>query len=263
MAEQLRAPIDRLTVIAIGVVCGLAMLVTHEVLGHSVVTVLLGQSVVHVTNVDSSYSGIASPLVMRLIAAAGISANIVFGIVALSVARALPQRARTLSYFVWLYGHATLFMGSAYLAGFAFLPFGDVHAATAGLPFAFVIRAVLLVGGVAIYWFTMGDAARTLTLWSGGDPAVAGELTTMPYLAMGITNTVAALFNPLGPLNGALWAAAATFGANAGLLAAANNVDRHPVTARVLRIARSPAWIVCGGLATAILFFVLGPGVPR
>ena len=263
MLEQSRAPIDRLTLIAIGIVTGLAMVVTHEVLGHSVVTTLLGEHVVRVTNVDSSYSGATSPLVMRLIAAAGITANLVFGIAALFIAGALPQGARTLTYFFWLYGHATLFMGSAYLAGFAFLPFGDVNAAIAGLPFALAIRAVLLVAGVAIYWYTMRDAARMLTVWSGGDSAVAGELTTVPYLAMGVTNVLAALFNPLGALSGALWAAAATFGANAGLLAAANNVDRHPLTANVLRIARSPAWIVSGGLAAAILFFVLGPGVPR
>ena len=256
-------PFDRLTIIAIGIVAGLLMLVTHEILGHSLATIVLGERLVHLTNVDSSYAGAASPVVMRTIAAAGITANIVFGCLALLATRALSRRTGAFGYFLWLYAHATLFMGSAYLAGFAFLPFGDVHAATDGLPFAPVIRVVLVIVGVAIYWFTLRDARQMVAAWSGGDTTIAGMLTTLPYLAMGITNTLAALFNPLGALNGALWAAAATFGANAGLLAAANNVDRHPVTARALRIARSPAWIVCGGVAVAILFFVLGPGEPR
>jgi hypothetical protein len=263
MLEQSHAPIDRLTVIAIGIVSGLLLLVTHEVFGHSVVTLALGERLVHLTNVDSSFAGAASPLVMRLIAAAGIVANIVFGCIALSIVRIFTGRARTLGYFFWLYGHATLFMGSAYLAGFAFLPFGDVRAATEGLPGAPFIHAVFVVAGVAIYWLTLRDATKTLAIWNGGDPAIGRALTIVPYLAMGITNTAAGLFNPMGPLNGALWAAAATFGANAGLLSAASDDPGPATTTSRFTVARSPVWIASGAVAAAILFFILGPGVPR
>ncbi|MBD5656099.1 MAG: hypothetical protein IAI50_13125 [Candidatus Eremiobacteraeota bacterium] len=42
---------------AIGAVSGLLVLVTHEVLGHSLATIVLGAHVVRVTSVDSSYGG--------------------------------------------------------------------------------------------------------------------------------------------------------------------------------------------------------------
>ncbi len=238
MADQGR--IDRLTVAAIGAVSGLLMLATHEIFGHSLVTVLLGAHFVHVTNVDSSNRGPATPAVLRIIAAAGITANILAGAVVLWLARVFSGGSVTLRYFMWVYGHATLFMGSAYLVGFALLPFGDVRAASDGLPAALVLRVGLITVGIAIYWATLRDAARTLYEWTNGDKALADTLTLLPYLAMGITNTLAALFNPAGPLNGALWAAAATFGANAGLLVAAGRRMPRAGDARCRRLSHRP-----------------------
>jgi hypothetical protein len=161
-------------------------------------------------------------------------------------------------------------MGSSYLAAFAFLPFGDVHAAVAGLPLQIALQIALLVIGVAIYIASLRSAERTLGRWArAGNPATATTLTLTPYLAMGITATAAGLLHPDGPLNGALWAGAATFGAGGGVLRA-GNVDAADLTGKnfdsnapPLRIARSNAWIFAGIAATVALVGILGPGVPR
>ena len=196
---------------------------------------------------------------MHLIASAGIVANILFGALALLGARYIPTRLQATRFACWFYSHATLFMGSGYLAGFAFLPFGDVHAAIAGLSMEIVWQVVAFIGGVAIYAATFSDARRTVSIWLDGKDDL--KLILVPYLAMGITVTAASLLNPGGALSAA-WAAAATFGVNYGLVAAARGIHSAPMPER-LNIARSYSWIALGVVSTLVLFVVLGPGVPR
>lgn len=103
-----------------GIAAGLLMLVVHEVLGHSLATILMGAHLVHLTIIDSSRRGPASPIAMPVIAGAGITGNIVVGCMVLCAAGLAPATSPKIQYFAWLFGHATLFMGSSYLAGFAF-----------------------------------------------------------------------------------------------------------------------------------------------
>jgi len=264
-ADRESPPFDVLTLAAIGAAGGLALLVTHEVLGHALATVLLGAHLVHLTNVDSSYGGPAAPIVMRTIAAAGITANLIVGWLVLLAARSIPERAFTTRFFAWFFGHATLFMGSSYLAGFAFLPFGDVHAAIQGVPFQLAWQVAFVIAGIVLYRAAFRDARRALRGWSAGvGQETLSRIVLIPYLAMGITNTLAALFNPAGAAAGALWAAAATFGAGYGLVAAASSLDGAGAAAATgSRIPRSGGWIAAGVASTLILLLVLGPGVPR
>ena len=260
-----RTSYDVPTMAAVGVVSGLLMMVTHEVLGHSLVTVLLGAHLVHVTSIDSSYSGPASPVAMRAIAVAGIAANVIIGWLVLVLGRSIPARSSAFRYFAWVFGHATLFMGSSYLAGFAFLPFGDVHAAIQGLPYRIAFQSLAVLTGAAIYRAAFVDARHTLFGWVDGEPVRSRELALVPYLAMGATVTLASLFNPGGALAGMLWGAAATFGANYGLLAAATvgTSKQRMMAGQRIDIARSGGWIAAGLVSTFLLFVVLGPGVPR
>lgn len=225
-------------------------------------TVLLGAHLSHLTNVDSGYAGPASPLAMRAIAAAGITANLIAGFVVLAAARRIPERFAAWRFLAWFYGHATLFMGASYLAGFAFLPFGDVHAAIHDLPLQLVWQIAFVLAGGALYRAALLDAERTIRRWAAGTAAI--RLVLPPYLAMGIANTVAALFNPAGALYGALWAAAATFGAGYGLIAAAAGArDAASAPAEQLRIPRSSTWIAAGTACALTLLVILGPGIPR
>jgi hypothetical protein len=251
------------TMAAIGITSALLMLVVHEGLGHSLLTVLLGARFVELTSIDSSYGGLTSPVVARIIAAAGITANIVAGGLALLALRWIPSAPATLRYFIWIFAHATLFMGSSYLAGFAFLPFGDVHAAIDGLPFQLAWQVACVVAGAALYRVAYLDARRTFATWTDGNSQTDQRLATVPYIAMGLVVTAASALNPHSHLLGAVWGAVATFGACYGLVAAAVAARPSSGAGTVLSVPRNPAWIVAG-LAAALTFFaVLGPGIPR
>lgn len=251
---------DPPTLVAIGAAAGFALMTVHEVLGHSLLTVALGAHLVHITSVDSSYAGPASPTVMRAIAAAGITANGIAGVLALLARRIVSRDRPALQLFLWVFGHATLFMGSSYLAGFAFLPFGDVHAAFAGLEPHFTIQFLALVAGIAIYLATLRGAQRSFVSLAGTSP-VGFRRALLPYIGMGAAVTLTAALNPAGPIDGIVWGAAATFGAGYGLVGAA--ARRDPSRTETLPISRSIRWLSAGAIAVVMLATTLGPGIPR
>jgi Na+-transporting methylmalonyl-CoA/oxaloacetate decarboxylase beta subunit len=78
---------------------------------------------------------------------------------------------------------------------------------------------------------------------------------------MGVTVAAASLLNP----SGALWGAAATFGASYGLVAATNigTGQRNAATLERMGIVRNRGWIVAGLASLFVVFFILGPGIPR
>ncbi|MBD5655184.1 MAG: hypothetical protein IAI50_08365 [Candidatus Eremiobacteraeota bacterium] len=73
------------------------------------------------------------------------------------------------------------------------------------------------------------------------------------------------MFSREGAFAGALWAAAATFGANYGLLVAGNAEPRNGAAMPEERFAfgRNGAWIFAAILSMLVLFLILGPGIPR
>lgn len=81
---------------------------------------------------------------------------------------------------------------------------------------------------------------------------------------MGMIITLSGLLNPSGVIYGALWSAAATFGANAGLLFMPNFARNDTADANEpFRLTRTGAWIAAGAVSTLLLFAILGPGIPR
>jgi hypothetical protein len=249
---------------AIGIVSGLLLVVTHEVLGHSLMSIVLGDRVTYVSTIWTTWSGPASRATMRAISAAGIAANLIVGCLVLFVARSLPAKAGATRYFAWVFGHSTLFMGSGYLVVFAFLPIGDVQDVLRGLPFQLALQVSAVLVGATIYAAAVIDARRTFRRWIGEGRPRAFDLALVPYLAMGLSVTLASSFGEQRYVP-ALWAGAATFAASSGLLGSAvvnpRTWTRMPIER--LDLPRNPAWIA-GGLASAlVLFFVLGPGIPR
>jgi multisubunit Na+/H+ antiporter MnhB subunit len=202
-----------------------------------------------------------------LISAAGIASNLFWGVIALVALRQMRPRSAAARYFLWYFGHATLFMGSGYMVFSALTGLGDVQQAIAGLPLPILWRAGVAVLGIIIYRAALIDAARTLDVWAGNDARAVRlrNLALVPYLALGVAATLSGLLSPDGALAGFFWSAAATFGAGTGfaflpLMLQDPSTSTHPAA---LDLERSPGWIAAGGIALIVLYAVLAPGVPR
>jgi hypothetical protein len=262
------ARVDLLAVAAIACVCCLLEPVVHEGLGHGITAIALGAHFQHVSSVDMAADEThLAAWAVRIIAAAGIVANLVFGKGALIVFWRTRSANANTRYFLWLFGHSNLFVGSGYLLALSFANFGDIQELVAGLPQRTLVQALLTLIGIVIALMTYFHAARTLDEFLGADDSWrrALALTVLPYFVIGTVHTLAGTLNPEGLLLILISAAAASFGGNMPMAWIPFAVRRARSDASVapLTPVRDPFWLTSAVLSLIILFGVLAPGVPR
>jgi hypothetical protein len=258
--------IDVPTVVAITLVCGVASSIVHEAVGHGLAALTLGA---HVRQVSSIYLDYDERTLSNgancIVDAAGPLMNLVAGGASLGMLAAAVSAAASIRYALWLFSTINLFEGFGYFAALAFAPFGDVHDIAVRLPGTLGWEIGFTLFGIAGYLLVIFNATRLLApMLSAGNPrGDARRLALLPYMTYGITNTLAAIFNPLGPQLIFLSAAAATFGGTAGLISVTFAAARRARGTGGIELRRSSPWLVAGGLALLVLFVALAPGLPR
>lgn len=260
--------IDPVAIVAIAAVVCFLEPVIHEGIGHGIAAVALGAPLQHVSSVDMAAD--ESHLLqwaVRVVAAAGIVSNLTFGVIGLALLKRARSASANVRYFLWLFGHSNLFVGSGYMLALSFAGFGDIADLTAGLSWQLGAQVLLTAIGLTIALCTYVHGARTLDEFLGtadrGRRAVI--LTVLPYAVIGTVNTLAGALNPEGPVLILLSAAAASFGGNmpmAWLPFAARRL-RSTSTSEPLTPVRENVWLAMAVVSLVLLFAVLAPGVPR
>lgn len=255
--------------IAIAIVVNVADTIIHEALGHGLAALAFGGHVVHVSSVDLSYDETTlGPIPNRIVAAAGPLANIVTGLLVLAVATRWTPGSGATRYFLWLFGHVSLFVGGGYAMALSFVHgFGDMDAIARGLPAEVLWRGGLTVAGLLISLATLRHAIRTLVPFAGeGSDRIRRvvRLSIVPYLTMGVVAMTAAAFNPDSPLLIVISAGFATFGGNAFIAWLPVWMRRvHGAPGEVIGVPRSRGWIAAAVATLLFLYIALAPGLPR
>jgi len=121
--------IDLMTLVAIAAFVNVVATAIHEGLGHGLMAVVRGGHVIHVTSVDLNYDARSlGDVQQRIVAAAGPLANIITGLLVVSLAERIPVTAPVGRYAAWLFGHVSLFVAGGYAMALSFAPFGDMDA---------------------------------------------------------------------------------------------------------------------------------------
>lgn len=261
-------PISPLAIVAIAAVVCFLEPVVHEGIGHGIAAVALGAHLQHISSVDMLADESSLPQWgVRLVAAAGIVSNFAFGLLSLALFSKLRAASPSVRYFLWLFGHSNLFVGSGYMLALSFTSFGDIADLVNGLSWKFAAQLGLTVVGLAIALGTYVHAARTLDEFLGREDRGrrALMLTVLPYAAIGVINTLAGALNPEGPLLILISAAAASFGGNMPMawLSYAVRRPRAATSATAATPVVNATWVVMALLSLVLLFAVLAPGVPR
>ena len=257
--------IDPLTVCAVTIVVYFFCCFLHEAVGHAGVATLLGVDVTKVTTAYCRQQG-ASEGQARLIAAAGIPVNVLFGCLAIGLRSKRGQSMNGVThYFLWLFAHMNLFTAGGYLMTFSMMKVADVNIAVRGLPYELAIRISLLLAGIGISVWTFFHAGRTLVEFAGhGEDRMrrAIKLTLTPYLVGGLTNVLASLLGAGTMSLGILLVSAvgSTFGGNFPLLWAPALMPKKSASPDNLTPSRSTPWLIAGAVFLAF-YFVLGRGV--
>ena len=248
------------TVIGIGLVAYAACDMVHEVLGHGLACALTGVRALSLSTV-ALQTGSSS----RFVAAAGSIANVVAGLLALSLFR----RGKTFGatrYFLWLFAALNLLNGTGYLLFSGVLDFGDWAVVISGLEPHGVWRAVMAVVGAVLYVGAVRlITAQAIPLVQSGeiDRREMPRLVFPAYVAGGLLLVAAAAFNRVSPSLILMSGVSSGFGAMAGLAFVPRLVERRSKeSASVAAPLRFNSGWVAAGLLVALAFIAfLGPGI--
>lgn len=266
---------DLLTIAAVALMVYALSSVIHEGLGHGGACIAVGGVPRLLSSMEfrCDVDGLA-PAAGRIVAAAGAIVQIVLGLAVYKTYQVLVRRpfspaSGVWRFSLWLFVAVNLMQGTGYFLFSGVGGVGDWSEVTAGLQPAIAWRALLAIGGFALYWFT------TLSLFEDLSPFLgalspqryrrAVTLGVIPYVVGAVLSLGAGLRNPAGVALIAISGAAASLGGTSGLAwgpqllrgrAAPADTPAEPVS-----ITRSWPVIALGVVVAAVFVAVLGPGV--
>ena len=264
-ASDAAAPLDPVTVGAIGILAYMLGNVLHEGAGHGGACLLVGGKPLALSSVYFE-CGAESRFVM----AAGTLMNLLAGAVFFALGRLTGRNYPRLKYFFWIAMTVNLYTGTGYFLFSGIGGIGDWGAFIQGLGPQWLWRIGLTILGAATYPLAARISLLELRPLIGSDPQQryqrAVRLSAIPYFAGGILMCVAGALNPKGMVLILISAAASTFGGTSGLIWATNWLNRGTMIpfgppAEPMPIQRS--WpLIFAACAVAIAFIgVLGPSV--
>jgi hypothetical protein len=271
-----RSP-DIPTVIAISIFSWSLFAVLHEVVGHGVSAILLGEkllgAVTTTVHIDDFYDldHVASRIGwwgFRTVAATGSLVNFITGALAIILLRSERITSPTTRYFLWLFATISIVQQAFWLAVMPFAGLGgDWTAFFVELEPAVLWKAGVTAIGIFLLW---AGYQLPIRQWM---PAIRGDrnerwaqirrLTIVPILAAFIFQMLSILWSPLeGPRHTTIVSVFSFIPLFLWLIPA--NLVRWPEapsSSEIFHLNRSKVWLVIGLIALVLFVFVLGPGI--
>jgi len=259
------APLDALTVGAIGILAYMLGNVLHEGAGHGGACLLVGAKPLVLSSVHFECS-----LDSRLVMAGGTLVNLLAGALFFALGRCTGRSDPRLKYFFWISMTVNLFTGTGYFLFSGIGGIGDWGEFIQGLGPQWVWRIGLTIFGAVTYLLAARISLLELRPLIGSTKEQryrrAVRLSAIPYFAGGILMCIAGALNPKGMILILISAAASTFGGTSGLMWSTNWLNRGTMIpygppAEPLPIHRSWPLIVAAGAIAIAFIAVLGPSV--
>lgn len=264
-ANEQRARVDVVTVIAIAVITYAAANICHEIIGHCGMAAIVGTKC---KLISSTYIPLADEVPTwkyNIIVIAGCTANFIAAFVCLVLLRRWRSAQPALRYFLWLTMSVNLFLASTYITAAPIIKYGDSYILIHELRRQFLWRSAVVLAGAILCWFSFLLSRHGLRKLVGcGGPSVrfiAWKLVVPAYIAGGSVTVASALFSPLDARWAQLQAAGGTFGLTFWLLLLPFGIrDQLPAT-RPFTLPRSVKWIAAGAVTALIFIGALGHGI--
>jgi hypothetical protein len=249
----------------LGILAYVASMMTHEAVGHGGVCIALGGHNLMLTAwAERCSSGVG----LLGISAAGPVAQFCAGLLAWLMLRHLQLKVVNLRWFLWFYLVFNLLISSGYVAFSGVTDFGDAAVLISGREPHALWRGILIVGGAAIYYFSLLAAAMELRSLVGNDYGGRrlNRLVWIPYLTIGVAACCAGALNrTMGPVLALGLAAASSFGGALGMVRLPSMMQRYSArtTSPTDYVRWNIAWLTLSVIVGAAFIFVLGPGLER
>lgn len=250
---------DPLTICAVSAMAIILATMLHEGLGHAAVAI----ATLHASGILTSLAW-SSAYDSRLVLAGGTLVNLIAALIFWLLLRAARRSHPALRFFLLISMTFNLFAGTGYFFYSGVSNFGDWSGVIAGLHPHGLLRAALIVVGVASYYGAVVLVGSSIVRYMGapaGGTRRFRRLTWTPYFTALIVDGIAGIFNPFGWQYVFLSALAATAGGQCGLLWLRYYIPKRVQPGERAIVKRSYAWIIIALVLTAIFIAVLGPGI--
>jgi hypothetical protein len=255
---------DRLTVIAIAVMAYAGVNISHEIIGHCGMALLVGTRCTVISSTNIPLASMPPMWKYNIIVAAGCTANFTIALICLALLRGSRISWSAPRYFLWLLMCVNLFLASTYIAAAPIIKYGDSYILIQNLPGQLFWRSAVVLVGVALIYVSFQVCRTELGRLIGfGGPAARSiglQLVVPAYLAGGFVTVTSALFSQLDARLAQLQAAGGTFGLTIWLLLLPLRIPESERSA-TFQIPRSVRWILAGLLTAMIFIGVLGRGI--
>jgi hypothetical protein len=251
--------------------------VLHEVVGHGVSAILLGEkllgAVTTTVHIDDFYDldHVASRIGwrgFRTVAAAGTFVNFITGAMAILLLRSRRITAPATRYFLWLFATVSIIQQAFWLAVMPFAGLGgDWTAFFIELEQGVFWKAGVTVIGILLLWAGYQLPIRQWKPVLGNDKNERRHqirrLTIVPILAALVVQFLSILWSPFeGPRHTTIVSSFSFIPLFLWLIPV--NLIRWPeapLSSEIFHLNRSKVWLVIGLIALVLFVFVLGPGV--
>jgi len=149
-----------LTVIAIAVMAYASVYISHEIIGHCGMALLVGNPCTVISSTNIPLASMPPLWKYNIIVVAGSTANFVIALVCLLLLRRSRIRTPAARYFLWLCMSANLFLASTYIAIAPLIKFGDSYILIQGLRGQLFWRSSVALAGAALVYFSF-QVSRT------------------------------------------------------------------------------------------------------
>ena len=258
------ASVDRLTVIAIAIMAYAGAYISHEIIGHCGMALVVGTKCKIISSTNIPLASMVAMWKYNIIVAAGSTANFAVGLLCLWLLRSSRISRPAPRYFLWLLMCVNLFLASSYIAAAPIIKFGDSYILIRELPRQWFWRSAVTLTGAALVYFCFQlcrmELGRLLGFRGPTAPSIAWRLVVPAYIVGGIVTVTSAFFSELDQKLAQLQAAGGTFGLTIWLLLLPV-VITGPAAGEVFHLRRSTGWIIAGALTAVIFIGVLGPGI--
>jgi hypothetical protein len=267
-ASEIAPSQDLLTIAAVAVMVYALSSVVHEGLGHGGACIAVGGVPQLISSMEFRCDiDRLAPSAGRIVASAGAIVQIVLGLAVFKTYQVLARRpfspaSNIWRFALWLFAAVSLMQGTGYFLFSGVGGIGDWSDVIDGLQPAIAWRAMLAIGGFALYWLT------TRTLFQALSPQRYHRTVrfgVIAYVVGAALSLGAGLLNPAGAALIAMSGAAASLGGASGLAwgpqllrgrAAPVGTPAEPVS-----IGRSWPVIALGVVVATVFISLLGPGV--
>lgn len=253
------APDDAPTICAIAVIGTVLSTMLHEGIGHAAIAI----ATLHASGTLTSLAWSSSQN-SRLVEAGGTLVNLIAAFVFWLLLRSVRNARPSLRFFFLITMSFNLLAGTGYFFYSGVSNFGDWAQVIAGLRPHALLRAGLVVLGIASYYgaiLLVGSSLIRCMGVSRDDARGFRRLLWLPYFSAVVIAGVAGVFNPIGWQYVFVSALAGSAGGYCGLLWLRYYIPKRIQPGKRAVIGRNYAWIAVAAVLAVIFIVVFGPGV--